>query len=230
MLIDKIDNQFRMSSTFLDCIWVYAIYDSHKQLVFMSYGLLKDIISFHPFRSNPKFIEGEIYTVVLVNGYKNKFEAERGFNIWLGMSELNGTVPPYNIYNVKYNTNKYIQCLDNGKYYKSAQDIVKIFNLPQGALSCHLRGVPGYKRVKGLSFKYVYGVQPDEVEMAGGYKWVKREGGAYATVPSTDAINRPNLTPEEIADAIERMKVEVILENGGVLGIPSNTQYNGGQS
>lgn len=189
-----------------DKLWVYGIYDSSSKLIFMYYGKLKDIVSLSPFRTNPKFDEKEIYTICLITPCRDKIDAENRLSAAINESELNGNTPAYNIYNRKYNDYYFIQCLDNGKFYKSAQDVVKIFKVSQPALSCHLRGVPGYRHVKGLTFKYYSGeTLPDEVELAGGYKWVKAEMGGYKTKISDDMINRAGITDSEIEKGINTL-------------------------
>ena len=211
-LIDICCNKMTLCADSAERLWVYGIYDSKEQLVFMFYGKLKDIVSLRPFRTNPKFDEKENYTFVLIQPCKDRIEADNALTAALNRSELNGNTPPYNIYNQTYNDRYFIQCLNNGKFYRTAQDVVKIFRVSQPALSNHLRGVTGYKRVKGLSFKF-YNAEnaqsPNEVEIAGGWKWVKSgEHNGYVTVPSDDIINQPGLTDNEISAGITQIITE----------------------
>ena len=204
-LIYRCNNTLTLNSRVLDSIWVYGIYDSKLDLVFMFYGTLKDIIAMRPFKLNFKYDENENYTYVLIQPCKNKLDAENAFNYWLKESELEGSMPPYNVYNNVYNDKYYIQCVENGKFYRSAQDVVKIFGFSQPAVSNHLRGVTGYKHVKGLTFCYYHGDMPDEIELAGGMK-LKREGSGHITTRSEDPLNQPNLTERDRVRLIEEMK------------------------
>lgn len=207
-IIDNYTNRITLSNTTFDKIWVYAIYDSGNNLVFMHYGRLSNIVSLSPFKNNPKFDANEIYTIVLITACKDKIMAENMLVTALNNSELEGNTPPYNIYSRAYNDYYFIQCLNNGKFYWTAQDIVKIFKVSQPALSNHLRGVTGYRHVKGLTFRIyndVDRVMPNEVEIAGGFKKVRGELGGYKTVPSDDIINRANITNQEIEDGIKRI-------------------------
>ena len=204
-LIDCCKNSIKLSKKTVDKIWVYGIYNSQEELVFMFYGKLREIMSLSPFRINPKFDENEEYTVVLVQPCKDKIDAENALTAAINNFELKGSTPAYNVYNRCYNNTYYIQCLNNGKFYRTAQDVVKIFRVSQPALSNHLRGVTGYRHVKGLTFKIYNNTSmdaPKEVEMAGGYKWVATEGGGYKTVQSDDILNREGITEAEVAAGI----------------------------
>lgn len=204
-IIDNCYNRISLSNLSYDKIWVYAIYNSMNELIYMYYGKLKDIVSLSPFRTNPKYDEREIYTIVFITPCKDKIDAENRLSTAINNSELKGGTPPYNVYNRGYNDYYFIQCLENGKFYKSAQDVIKIFRVSQPALSCHLRGVSGYKHVKGLTFKYYNGDSPNEIELAGGYKWVKGDMGGYKTLPSDDIINRTDITEDEIESYINTL-------------------------
>jgi hypothetical protein len=207
-LIDTYTNRIALSNTTYDKIWVYGIYDSCGNLVFMHYGRLNNIVSLSPFKSNPKFDANEIYTIVLVTACKDKMMAENALSMAINNSELQGNTPPYNIYSRAYNDYYFIQCLDNGKFYWTAQDVVKIFRVSQPALSNHLRGVIGYRHVKGLTFRIyndLSGEMPKEIEIAGGFKKVRGEAGGYKTVPSDDIINRQNITEQELKDGINKI-------------------------
>lgn len=211
-LINLCANSISLNLKFRDKIWVYAIYDSREQLVFMYYGTLKEIIEMRPFKTNEKFNENETYRYVILKPYDNKVDAENALGVWMNVSELKGSMPPYNIYSQGYNNNSYIYCVDNGRYYKSAQDVVKIFNISQPALSNHLRGVTGYRHVKGLTFKFHHGPRPAEIEMAGGFKMQQvGPNGGYRTIPSDDPLNRPNLTNEQIKQEIEKSRVNGLM-------------------
>lgn len=211
-LIDLCRNSITMTADMSDKLWVYGVYDSKEQLVFMFYGKLKDIVALRPFRINPKFDEKEKYTYVLIQPCKDKIEAENTLATVLIRSELNGNTPPYNVYNKLYNDRYFIHCLNNGKFYKSAQDVIKIFHISQPALSNHLRGVTGYRHVKGLTFRFYNdenAQSPNEVELAGGWKWVKSgEMGGYLTVRSDDIINREGITENEISIGINHIITE----------------------
>ena len=217
-LIDVCKNTIVLGSKLRDKIWVYAVYNMQEELIFMYFGTMKEIIEMRPFRSNEKFNENEDYRYVLLRPYNNRIDAENALNVWMNLSELKGKTPPFNIYSQGYNNNSYIYCVDNGRYYQSAQDVVKIFNVSQPALSNHLRGVTGYRHVKGLTFKFYYGERPREIEMAGGVK-MQQVGphGGYATVPSDDPLNQPNLTKDEIKREIENARVAQMLKDGGKL-------------
>lgn len=211
-LIDICRNSVTLSADTCDKLWIYGIYDSKEQLVFMFYGKLKDIVALRPFRINPKFDEKEKYTFVLIQPCKDKIDAENALVTALNRSELNGNTPPYNVYNKLYNDTYFIQCLNNGKFYRSAQDIIKIFHVSQPALSNHLRGVTGYRHVKGLTFRFYNdenAQSPNEIEMADGWKQVKTgEHGGYVTVPSDDIINRQGITDSEINAGINQIITE----------------------
>lgn len=188
-------NELTLSAQTIDGFWIYKVYDSQERLVFMFYGKLKDIISMRPFRINAKFDPKEDYKYVLVQWCGNRLDAENALDRWMKTCET----PLYNIYNQTYNDKYYIQCLENGRFYRSAQDIVKIFRVSQSSVSNHLRGVTGYRHVKGLTFKFHHGERPAEIELAGGYK-LQQHGphNGHITVQSTDPINNPNLSDNEV--------------------------------
>lgn len=174
-------NELLLNINALDNYWVYSVFDD-KQLVFMYYGKLRDIIAMRPFNVNEHFDSSKSYRYVLNQMCFNKIEAENALNSWLKIAELEGVLPSYNMYNKTYNNDKLIQSVDTGKYYRSAQDVVRIFHVTQPALSNHLRGVPGYRSVKGLRFRYAYNVSPDVIELPDDYMLVKTEIGGYKTV------------------------------------------------
>lgn len=200
-LIKRCSSRIVMQSKYLNKLWVYGVYNSQQQLVFMSYGTLREIIMMSPFKTIEKFNENENYTFVLIQPCDNKIAAENALSHWINNSELEGTTPPFNIYNKSYNNRYFIQCLENGRYYQTASDIVKIFNVSQSALSNHLRGLPGHRSVKGLHFKYYTGPNPAEIEQAGGYKLLYN-GFGYKSVPSDDPINRLGITDTEKREQI----------------------------
>lgn len=179
-LIDTCKNTITLNTKNLEAFWVYGIYENNE-LVFMYYGQLRDIIAMRPFKINEKFIEGQSYTYALLQECSNKIEAENTLNTWIKLSELGGATPPYNNFNRAYNDNKFIQCLETGRFYRSAQDIVRIFNVSQSALSNHLRGVPGYRTVKGMRFRYTHNATPDVIELPGGLRMVRTDLGGYKT-------------------------------------------------
>lgn len=192
-------NQIVLSAQTLDGFWVYRIYDSQERLVFLYYGKLKDIVAMRPFKTNVKFDSNENYRYEFLQYCPTRVDAENAVDRWI----KNGETPLYNIYSQLYNNRYYIQCVENGRYYKSAQDIVKIFRLSQPSISNHLRGVTGYRHVKGLTFKFYYGATPAEIELAGGLK-LQQYGphNGHITVQSTDPINNPQLSDAQVAELI----------------------------
>lgn len=200
-LLDKCYSRILLQKRYLNRYWVYAVYNLKRELLFMSYASLKEITSMSPFKLNEKFNEEESYIFVLIQSYDSKPAAENGVTYWINHSELQGTTPPLNIYNKTYNNTHFIQCIENGKFYKTAADVVRIFNISQSALSNHLRGLPGHRSIKGLHFKYHIGENPDEIEIYGGYKLQKAFGG-YKTVQSDDPINKMGITEQERCEQI----------------------------
>lgn len=203
-IINKCSSKIVMQSKYLNKLWVYGVYNSEQDLVFLSYGTLREIVMMSPFKTIEKFNENENYTFVLIQPCDNKIAAENALSYWITNSELQGRTPPFNIYNKSYNNRYFIQCMENGRFYQTAADVVKIFNVSQSALSNHLRGLPGHKSVKGLHFKYYTGLNPTEIEQSGGYKLQSVPGG-YKSVPSDDPINRIGITESEKREEIARL-------------------------
>lgn len=187
-LFDKCQNKIFLNKKYLDKYLVYAVYNSEQRLVFIHYGTLKDIIAMRPLNLCDGFNDDEFYSFVLLNFYSNKTDAENAVSYWINSSELQGSTPPLNGSLKLYNSNAFIQCLENGRFYKSSIDVAKIFGVAQSALSNHLRGVTGYKSVKGFHFRRYYGERPAEIEMYGGFK-MQGNGFGYKTVPSDDPVN-----------------------------------------
>lgn len=206
MLIDTCRNQIVMHKNFKDKYWVYAVYNTFNELVFIHYGTLKDVISIRPLSLCDKYKEDECYTFVLLRCYSKKIEAENAVSYWINNSELNGKMPPFNGSLKLYNNDAFIQCAENGRFYRTATDVVKIFGVSGSALSNHLRGVSGYKSVKGLHFKYYYGERPVEIEEFGGYKMQRGEFGGYKRVLSDDPLN--NLNPAERDKALNDLRMK----------------------
>lgn len=206
-LIERCKSCIILNPKFTDCYWAYAVYDENDNLLIIYFGTLKEILSMRPFRSSEKFNSEVNYKYVLLKPYETKIDAENSLKFWMDLSELQGKTPPLNVYQRVYNDFQYIQCLNNGKFYRTASDIVRIFGVTHSALSNHLRGVTGHRTVKGLRFKYHYGEAPEEVELPGGIKY-KQHGPhkGYITVPSEDPINRKGITPLERKIEIERLK------------------------
>lgn len=195
-LINRCKSKLTLHANYLNSVWIYGIYDSQENLVFMYYGTLKEIVSMSRFRANEKFNPSEYYTYVLIQPCCSRIEAEKNLTYWMDNSELQGKMPAYNVYNSSYNNKRFIQCVENGRFYRTASDIVKIFNVSQSALSNHLRGTSGHRSVKGLHFRFHSGDSPTEIEEYGGYKLQKTDLG-YKTVPSDCPINKVGITEFE---------------------------------
>lgn len=195
-----------LNSNFINKIWVYAVYDNLGQLVFMFYGTLKEIVNMYPFRNNENFVEGNWYRYALIQPCRNRIEAENTLSSWMKKLEAEGQTPLYNAYTKLYNSGNLVQCIENGRFYKTAQDVVKIFNVSQPALSNVLRGVSGYKTVKGLHFKYYNGEMPPVVEIAGGSAMVRTDTGGYKYKTSDDPLNA-DITNAQRDEIIESYKI-----------------------
>lgn len=204
-IINKCFNRITLNVKSLNKFWVYAVYDNQFNLIFISYGTLKEIVSMSPLKTLQNFNNDENYTFLPIQPCNSKLEAENAVSAWITNSELEGKTPVFNLYSRNYNNSSFIQCLENGRYYRTATDIAKIFNIAQSALSNHLRGVPGHKSVKGLHFKYYYGERPIEIEQTDGYKLVRGALGGYKTVPSDCPINKLGITESEKRAEIEKL-------------------------
>lgn len=62
--------------------------------------------------------------------------------------------PPANRYG-SYGQQMRIQCIEDGKIYRTQQEAAQAYGIAQGNLSHHLRGSPGYPKVGGRTFKRV---------------------------------------------------------------------------
>lgn len=204
-IIDRCFNRIMLNTKNINKLWVYAVYNQSAELVFISYGTLKEIVSMSPLKTLEKFNEDENYVFLPLQACNSKIEAENALTGWINNSELNGKTPPLNLYNRGYNSNNFIQCIENGRFYRTATDVVKIFGVAQSALSNHLRGVPGHKSVKGLHFKYYTGDNPAEIEQAGGYKLVRGDFGGYKSIQSDCPINKLGITESEKRSNIEKL-------------------------
>jgi hypothetical protein len=196
-LINRCFSKIVLKNRYINKLWVYGVYDKGNNLVFMNYGSLKEIVSMSPFKAVDKFNEEECYTFVLIQPCESKYAAENALVNWINNSELEGRTPPMNIYSKSYNNRWLIQCVENKRFYQSASEVAKIFSIAQSALSNHLRGVPGYKSVRGLHFKYYTGENPAEIEQFGGYKLQHTPLGGYKTVESDCPINKKGISQDE---------------------------------
>lgn len=178
----------------IDAFWIYAVYNSFNDLLFVWYGKLNDIVANRPIRSLTCYDGNEMYKVYLLGCKETELDAKNEVNWWIDHSELHGKMPPWNMRYRLYNDNKFIRCIETGEIFRNAREIVKTYGVCQSALSCHLAQKPGYKSVKGMRFVYC-----DESVTYDDYKAQRRLAGS-AELPKQGDVHYETPQMSEIEE------------------------------
>lgn len=130
---------------------VYQIINSQGHIIFIWYSRASEVLTLTVLKSNPAFDPNQQYTLQIISYHYNNIEALNAASAAArklpdGMPELNKTV--------KFNRKGPIVCNETGKIFRNQAEAVQLLGLNQGRLCQHLRGVPGYKSVKGLTFSF----------------------------------------------------------------------------
>lgn len=65
-------------------------------------------------------------------------------------------IPPCNLAGITSYFQQ-IECVEDGKIYRTQKEAAEAYGISQGNLSSHLRGRAGFKQVRGHTFRYVTG-------------------------------------------------------------------------
>lgn len=133
---------------------VYEVYDNQQQLVFMWSDKLANVYSLKDLVSNPEVKRDEPFTLFITKLFPSEREARNHVT-----SHLNNPATKWPKYNktVRYLRYTPVQCIETGVIYKNALYCARSNNINQSQLSQHLRGVPGYKTVKGHTYRNYIG-------------------------------------------------------------------------
>lgn len=137
-------------------LWcVYEVW-KNDQLVYVGMCKLKHYLSMPDAQTNADFIrsvlDGDpISIAVKFIGERNNCHNQRGFML-RGMT----TVPALNKFTNAHAAVR-IQCNEDGALYRNQTEAANAYDIATSAMSCHMRGVPGYARVKGRTFSRVVG-------------------------------------------------------------------------
>lgn len=126
----------------------------NNDLIFTGYDTLPDIITLRKIASHPMFDSSIEYNAIIIGAFEHYGMAYNAIR-----EELKKTneQPPILNYHVgkNYNRDKIILCNETMQIFKSQKDICSYFDIRQSNLSKHLTQYPGFKRLKGYSFRYL---------------------------------------------------------------------------
>lgn len=151
------DNKVQLSSKTFRNFWIYAVYNSKNELIFIWCSKIADIIVQQPLARIEGYDPNEMYSFYLLESYPTRLECERKIGWWMRNSELDGKMPEFNKRFRTYNGGKLVFCYTTGQTYPSATEAAKTLNLSLSALCNHLNKKPGFRTVKGHVFDYITG-------------------------------------------------------------------------
>ena len=132
---------------------LFAVYKlintANNHTVFIWYSKAVDILSLTSLKSNPAFDANAQYTLQIMSYHLNLIEAQNAAGALMqreGMPDLNKTL--------RWNRKGPIICNETGQKFRNQAEAVQMMGINQSRLCQHLRGVPGYKTVKGLTFSF----------------------------------------------------------------------------
>lgn len=125
---------------------VYTVHDAQTaRVLHAGYGMLRSLFML-PVNVGPD----EPFLLNVNDLYTSKDEAKRGY-----IAFINAHGVPKGGLVLRKVRNAAIECVETGETWNSAKECVKACGLSQSALSNHLNGKPGYKQVKGLTYRRV---------------------------------------------------------------------------
>lgn len=89
----------------------------------------------------------------IIIGVMSVHDDEHGANNAL-KNELRVTYPSFNKTR-SYCRSSAVECIETGERFRNQSDCAKAHDIPQGNLSNHLKQKPGYKSVKGRTYRRV---------------------------------------------------------------------------
>lgn len=125
--------------------WVYLIKSNTGEVLYIGFGKLKDVVNLTAVNTNPNFNENEEYEIELLDNYENRFEALKAYKLQFMLYEKP-------LFNREYKT--VVRCLTTGEVFKTASDACRRYDIQRSNMSNHLSGKPGFKKVKGLEFRF----------------------------------------------------------------------------
>lgn len=144
----------------------YVVYDVinykgdliYKGLIkFDRLQFLDDLMNKREFNSNQEI------TVFTNAFFESKKDADKYLYDWLS----NNPWPVYNKITEHESKILAIICHNDGLLYLTQTEAARRYNIPQGRLSNHLRGVSGNKSIKGLHFGYKRITMDQYIELKG---------------------------------------------------------------
>lgn len=134
--------------------YVYMVKNDTGKIEFAGIGRIADIFSLKAIRTNEYYKPMMKYEICLFKDlhFKNKFDALRSLNSVM-YNIIKGT-PRMNVHGCTHNRNRRIFCETTGEMFDNASDICRKYNINNGQLSQHLKGMDGYKLVHGMRFLY----------------------------------------------------------------------------
>lgn len=127
---------------------VYYLLTPEQKILFVWYSKISNAMSIIHAKANPAFDKNQQFSFHIYAIYKDQRQAINGMGEFFklyGMPELNKTVT--------YNRRTKVQCVETGVIYNSQYECAKLEGLNQAQLSQHLRRNPGYKTIKGHTYK-----------------------------------------------------------------------------
>lgn len=150
---------FKITGKMAQDSWcVYYLHDDNQKIIFVFYSKLANSMSISALLSNPAFNVNQLYNFQIYNTYQTSREAQNGLGEFLklyGMPELNKTI--------KWNRMTRIECIETGKIFKNQYECAKLQAINQSQLSQHLRRNPGYKSIKGMTYRNIISNSPANI-------------------------------------------------------------------
>lgn len=124
-----------------------------KEILFIGYAKLSDIMSFRQVAALESFEPLEEYTVVIHEAFSNRLEAVNNLQGLINQM-CGGILPPFNR-EIGINKGKRVKCNETGVIYGNAHQACQALKIHPPRMCKHLQGCKGHKTIHGLSFKYI---------------------------------------------------------------------------
>ena len=133
---------------------VLRLNDGFEEIVYIGQNTLAGIVRLDDLIKLPAFEKNLTYSLCVLTCHKREFDAKNAVGPAIRIICENRT-PIYNIRS-SYNARRSgIICNETGKTFKTVTEAAREMGLSQGNLSQHVSGRPGFRQVKGYTFKWI---------------------------------------------------------------------------
>lgn len=143
-------------------IFLYVVRNRSGGIEFIGCGTMPEIVSMRAIKNNKFFNPSAVYEFCILYNQHFKRRIDALNALGTAIRAIHGGTPRMNLYSRDYNNDKRIVCLQTGEIFNSASDICRKYEINPGQLSAHIRGVHGYKTVKGMTFVYEYKIRKQQ--------------------------------------------------------------------